>query len=116
MSSETELSKKIKDKLLSLGFVLFRVQSGSKKVGGYWMQFAPKGTPDIVGYDPRDGKFIGLEVKDEAKVSPEQQAFIDAAERCGCKVGIVRNVEDALRVVGFALPESKAKAKASARQ
>lgn len=80
--------------------MVFRVQSGGKKIGAYFMRFAPAGTPDICGYDPKTGLFIGLEVKDEGEPSKEQVSFIERAIASGCRSGFVRSVDDALRVAG----------------
>lgn len=98
-SNETAISRRIRDALTAAGFVVFRVHSGEKHIGRFHIVFAPRGTPDICGYDPRDGKFIGLEVKDLAKATDEQLAFLGAARRAGCKVGIVHSVKEAMEVL-----------------
>lgn len=62
----------------------------------------PKGFSDLFGLT-FDGRFLALEVKTPTgKVSPEQLAFVAAIKRSGGRAGIVRSVEDALRVLAEA--------------
>lgn len=96
-SNETAIAKSIRTALGAAGYHVFRVQSGMKKVDGYWMHFAPAGTPDIAGYTP-DGTFLGIEVKDLAEPTPEQLSFLDNAASAGCLVGVAHNVKEAMDI------------------
>lgn len=60
---------------------------------------APPGTSDLLGWCV-DGRFLALEVKTRTgRVSPEQQAFIDAVRRSGGRAGVVRSVGEALDIL-----------------
>ncbi len=51
----------------------------------------------MVGH--RIARLIGIEMKvEKGRVSPEQQAFVDAVNRDGARAGIARSVEDAGRI------------------
>ncbi len=100
-SEETKLSKSIRDALELAGYKVFRVQSGIVRIGSRYIHMAPPGTPDICGYDPRDGKFIALEVKDQAEPTKEQIEFIRLASAAGCKAAFVHSIAEALAAVGF---------------
>ena len=56
------------------------------------------GSPDLVGIG-RGGRFVGLELKVDHIVTPEQLQWHEAARARGAKVEIVRSVEDAWGVV-----------------
>jgi hypothetical protein len=52
---------------------------------------------DLIGWC--QGRFLALEVKtDTGRVTPGQQRFIDAVRATGGCAGIVRSVDDALRI------------------
>jgi len=76
-----------------------RANSGKVKVKGGFMQLHENGTPDLIGYSV-DGKFIGIEIKDEANYNKSDMGLRAAQiERighmisCGCYVGIACCVE-----------------------
>jgi hypothetical protein len=53
---------------------------------------------DLIGWC--QGRFLALEVKtDTGRVTPGQQRFIDAVRATGGCAGIVRSVDDALRII-----------------
>lgn len=76
----------------------------------------PEGFPDLFGFI-EDRRMVGydgdgfadtiavtipvfIEVKSpKGAIRPKQQAFIDAAKAAGCRAGIARTVEDALKIV-----------------
>lgn len=68
-----------------------------------------KGSSDLIGFtsvvvtQDMVGKsvaiFTAIEVKQDAKVSPEQQNFIDVVKDAGGFAGVARNEEDAARIV-----------------
>jgi hypothetical protein len=97
--TETQLSKAILDALRAAGYVVWRNQSGTVRARRGVMHLAPKGTPDLVGYDPKTGLLIGVEVKLESgKVSQEQLDWLTDAFLAGCRTGVARTVVDALRI------------------
>lgn len=54
-------------------------------------------TPDMVGQVV--AVFVGLEVKDKAKATDKQNAFIKAVNDNGGRAGVARSAEDAVRIV-----------------
>ena len=97
--AETVLAAAIRDALNSLaGVLVWREQCGQVRVRRGYMHLAPAGTPDIVGHV--NGRFLALEVKrPKGKERPEQLVFIEKARRAGCIVGVVRSVDEAVRIV-----------------
>ena len=76
-----------------------RANSGKVKVRGGFMQLHEKGTPDLIGYSV-DGKFIGVEVKDEPNfysknngLRAEQITRIDDMTMRGCYAGVACCIE-----------------------
>ena len=58
------------------------------------------GSSDLIGITP-SGHFLAVEVKTPTgRIRPEQQKFVDAVNRAGGVAGIVRSVDDALRLIG----------------
>lgn len=56
---------------------------------------------DLIGW--RQGRFLALEVKTAiGRATAGQQRFIDAVRATGGCAGIVRSVDDALRIIGIA--------------
>lgn len=61
------------------------------------------GGSDLLGLVPRDGVavFASVEVKTEhGRVTPEQQAWLEAVRKAGGIAGVCRSVEDLRRLVG----------------
>lgn len=58
-------------------------------------------TPEMVGQTV--AVFTALEVKDKANASDEQSNFIKAVNDNGGRAGVVRSIEDALRIVDGAV-------------
>lgn len=76
-----------------------RANSGKVKVRGGFMQLHEKGTPDLIGYSI-DGKFIGIEIKDEANfygkdngLRAEQITRLADMSKRGCYAGVACCVE-----------------------
>jgi hypothetical protein len=72
---------------------------------GKFMSFGKKGSADIIGLLPPDGKFLAVEVKSmTGRASPEQREFLEAIKQQG-GVAVVatsyRDVEAALREAGY---------------
>jgi Holliday junction resolvase len=81
---------------------LFRVHSGKVQIKGGFMQLAPAGTPDLVGY--KGGSFIGIECKTtakESKLSPEQIEFRTHVYRSGAVYIEARHLQDVVDIIGF---------------
>jgi len=56
------------------------------------------GSSDIIGICP-DGAFLACEVKTKTgRVSPAQEAFIEAVRRRGGRAGVARSPEEAVRI------------------
>lgn len=68
---------------------------------GRVLRALPVGFPDLSGITST-GRFIGLEVKTPTgRVSQEQAAFGAMLVKWGACYGVVRSVEDALRLLGM---------------
>lgn len=93
MSSETAVSKRIRELLQSIGIPCIRVQSGVLRIGKRFIHMAPAGTPDLVT------PYGWLEVKDEGDESPEQVEFRKEWTRMGARVALVRSAPEAIKVV-----------------
>lgn len=80
-TKESTLIKAILDYFkYSKRYKLFRCNSGvvQSLQSFNWIHMAPKGTPDILGFDLNTGYFIGIETKTlKGRLSPEQIAFKD---------------------------------------
>lgn len=88
---------------LSEKCVVFRtnVFSGFTKDGRYVSTGVPKGYSDLNGHRKSDGRAFYIEVKtDSGEASNEQNHFIEQMKATGAIAGIVRSVEDAVRLVG----------------
>lgn len=97
---ETDLASQIRDAINGLTLAkVWRENAGAVPTRGGYMHLAPAGTPDIVGYLP-GGRFVALEVKrPKEKERPAQLEFLTRAQQLGCLVGVVRSVEEALKLV-----------------
>lgn len=54
-------------------------------------------TPEMVGQ--KVAVFLAMEVKDKAKASDKQSAFLKAVNDNGGRAGVVRSADDAVRIV-----------------
>ena len=122
MSQEHDIQNQIRLKLSELGYYTERINVGAgylvpKKLMDklkrsvpselraqldkipYFTTGAAKGRSDLSAI--KDGQIIFIEVKtDSGKASPEQLNFIEQMQaRYGCKAGIARSVDDAVRIV-----------------
>lgn len=100
--TEHDIQNAVRLKLSELGYAVFRINTGKFKLtDGRWFDVGvPKGFSDLVAV--KDGRIFFLEVKTaNGKASPEQVNFITVMrDRYGCTAGIVRSVDDAVRLVG----------------
>ena len=122
MSQEHDIQNQIRLKLSELGYYTERINVGAgylvpKKLMDklkrsvpselraqldkipYFTTGAAKGRSDLSAI--KDGRIIFIEVKtDSGKASSEQLNFIEQMQaRYGCKAGIARSVDDAVRIV-----------------
>lgn len=122
MSTEHDIQSAIRLKLSELGYFTERVNVGSgylipkqlmqrlkSQVSNdlraqldkipYFATGAVKGRSDLSAI--KDGRIYFIEVKTETgKATPEQLNFIEQMQsRYGCKAGIARSVDDAIRLV-----------------
>lgn len=100
--TEHDIQNAVRLKLSELGYAVFRINTGKFRLAdGRWFDVGvPKGFSDLVAV--RDGRVYFLEVKTaNGKASPDQLNFIAVMrDRYGCTAGIVRSVDDAVRLVG----------------
>lgn len=100
--TEHEIQNAIRLELSKYGFCVFRANVGKVKMqDGRWFNTGlPNGFSDLFAI--KDGRVYFLEVKTPTgKVRPEQEQFIAVMrDKYGCAAGIVRSVDDALRVTG----------------
>lgn len=62
-----------------------------------WITFGFPGCPDILG-QLYDGRLLAIEVKrPSGRLSPEQRAFLERAQRGGACAFVARSVDDVLR-------------------
>ena len=81
----------------------WRQNTGAMSVGEgkarRFVRFGPPGSPDIHGF-LKDGRALFVEVKrPSARVTPEQQAFIDKALAAGCCAMVARSVDEVWRAL-----------------
>lgn len=97
---EHDIQNKVRIGLSKLGFVVFRINVGNfyTKDGRYIKGSVPVGFSDLIAI--KDGRIYFLEIKDsKGKASAEQINFIDQMKLKGCKGGICRSVEDAIKII-----------------
>lgn len=100
-ASEHEIQNSIRLKLSELGYAVFRANVGKfqTKDGRWFDTGLPKGFSDLFAI--KNGKTYFLEVKAETgKPTAEQLNFLAVMrDRYGCVTGIVRSVEEAVKLV-----------------
>jgi hypothetical protein len=107
--SETALRSAIVVALNASGLVrAWSVHAGRVKVRGGWMYLCPPGTPDVLGYTLRSGRFLGLEIKvpgnkTEKARAEKQAAFQTAIRASGGIAGQVENADEAVALVREAI-------------
>lgn len=99
--TEHSIQNAIRLKLSEMGYCVFRINVGKFKLAdGRWFETgAPKGYSDLTAI--KDGKVYFIEVKTETgKLSKEQANFLAVMRnRYGCVTGVVRSVDDAVKLV-----------------
>lgn len=99
--TEHEIQNSIRLKLSELGYAVFRANVGKfqTKDGRWFDTGLPKGFSDLFAI--KNGKIYFLEVKTPTgKPTTEQLNFLAVMrDRYGCITGIVRSVEEAIKLV-----------------
>ena len=102
MQSEHDIQNSIRLELSNRGYCVFRINVGKVKMAdGRWFDTGlPCGFSDLLAV--RDGKAFFIEVKNKTgRVRKDQINFLSKMrEIYGCRAGIARSVDDALRLVG----------------
>ena len=96
MSAEVELTHEIIRALNAIpGVWCWRRNVGRR---GH-VQFGKKGQSDIEGITKPNGRRLELEVKIDARVTPEQTLWIERMKSYGAIAGVVHSVDEAIAVV-----------------
>lgn len=99
--TEHSIQNSIRLALSERGWCVFRANVGKVKMAdGRWFDTGlPKGFSDL--FAVKNGEIVFLEVKDATgKAREDQKRFLETMQtRYGCRAGIVRSVEDAIRLV-----------------
>lgn len=102
MESEHSIQNRIRLELSNRGHLVFRANVGKVKTAdGRWFDTGlPVGFPDLFVIN-RDGKFIGVEVKNrKGKLRESQKEFSERILKPhGIPHGVARSVEDAIKIV-----------------
>lgn len=98
---ESEIQNTILEWLLMHRIWAWRNNSGMmfKQYNGksYAVRLGLKGSSDILGVIPPDGRFLAIEVKDhKGKVSPEQMEFLETISGKGGIAFVARTLEDVI--------------------
>lgn len=96
MQKENQVLRACLDYLTMRGIECWRNNTGAMTIPGTkrFVRFGKPGVPDILGYLD-DGRFLAVECKSAiGRLSPAQVAFLERAERCGCKVVVARSIDD----------------------
>lgn len=107
---ETALKAAVIEAINATGLaVVWSTPSGKVPTRGGWVQLAPVGTPDVIGFMRRSGLLVAVEVKlpkDTTAVERRllQGAWRDRAAAAGCVVGVARSVAEAVEIVQRGCP------------
>ena len=81
---EGEIQREIIEYLQLMNCLVYRNNTGAKKVGGRLIRFGEPGAPDIIAIVPPRGRYVGLEVKrDKKKLSTEQRYYQQRVRELG---------------------------------
>ena len=102
-TNHTALVKACVQYLTLKGVVCWPQNVGCMKVGNRFVRFAPKGTPDVLGYLPPHGRGLAVECKTgTGKANKDQAAWHERARAAGVLVLVVRDVRDLEQALGGA--------------
>jgi Holliday junction resolvase len=92
--TESNIQREIIATLRQLGIFAMRINSGTVKVRGAWMQLAPEGTADILAM-PRGKMPVWIEVKAaKGRQRAAQEEFERTAKDLGHGYFVVRGLDD----------------------
>ena len=96
---EIDIQNQIRLALSQYGVVIRQNTGTFQTADGRWVHCGVKGLSDLLFIG--DGKVAFLEVKNQSgRPTPEQQDFLSRMRQLHHPAGIVRSVEDALKVIG----------------
>lgn len=100
--AEGDIQRLIMIELSAAGHFVERIQSGLLYTkDGRPVRIGFPGRSDLSGARQADGKAFYMEVKTRTgRATAEQLAFIAAMQKRGLIAGVVRSVEDALKLLG----------------
>lgn len=104
MTNTNELTAHCIDYLTLKGYKVWRNNNGAVYdiTKGCFRKNKNKllGIPDIIGYNKKTAKFIGVEIKvGKDKLSPEQIDFIETALESGCICIVVKTIDDLINQI-----------------
>lgn len=80
---ERDLVKAAIEELLLRGIPAWRNNSGMMRAGDHMIRLGPKGSPDIIGCLPPNGRLLAAEAKVRGGARKDQREFLAAIERAG---------------------------------
>ncbi len=97
---ESEIMRQILEYLKHINGRYFRINTELTQVGGRYFKSAPRGTPNIIGFNGK-GYFVSIEVKGPAgRMSPEQEDFRESVNLSSNGIHIIaRKIEDVTDVL-----------------
>lgn len=92
---ETEIQREIIEYLQLMNCLVYRNNTGAKKIGGRLVRFGEPGAPDIIAIVPPRGRYLGLEVKrGKKKLTTEQRYYQSRVRELGGVYERVTSVDD----------------------
>ena len=100
MTPAQQLTHAIKDYLTLKGWLVWKNSAGARKIeGGRFVKWGQVGLPDIMAI--RKSVILACKVKaGKDRLSPEQQAWLDALAAHGAISVVARNVDDVMKAIG----------------
>ena len=93
-ATESQIQKACLETLERLKVFAWRNNTGAVRVEKRFFRFGLAGSPDILAIHPRDGTFIGIEVKSKTgKMSDSQKEFAERVRRNNAIYMVVRDVD-----------------------
>ena len=87
---------------------IYNTTTGVFKVGYgknvRWIRTFPNGTPDLIGFRKKDGKFVSIEVKNaKGQLREDQKEYFRIYRKFPILTGVARSVEDAFNILEIPL-------------
>ena len=97
---ERDLIRDVLTMLQQRGIFAWRNNTGAVKQSSRFIRFGVKGSADIIGILPPEGKFLAIECKGKrGKPTEEQLAFIEQIKTNGGVAGVCWTLEDVERLL-----------------